>query len=138
MNNFEQIIDEINQLREQYWAEVGAGGGKVWPLSIKTRVFTIIAQGHKIKWVASRTQIPAETIGYWIQYEKKKAKEGRQHHLVAKKFKELTVTVNSQKIPEYSQAEKTATVTVTTPRGYLIEGLPLEVALEFLLKIGVR
>jgi hypothetical protein len=136
MNNFENIVDEINQLRMQYLAEVGGGGRKAWPLSIKTRVFKLLSLGHKIKSVAKHTQIPHETIGYWVQYEHKKAKENRPNQLMPKNFQELTVTVNSSGISKSTNVEKVVTVTVTTPKGYLIEGLPAELAIE-LLRLGM-
>lgn len=132
MLNDEPLIEEIDNLRQQYLAEVGVGGGKVWPLSIKTRVFSLVSFGYKIKAISAKTQIPYETITNWVQYERKKIRLKRTNQLMPKKFEELTVTVNSNKIPQNLSTEKVATVTVTTPDGYLIEGLPVTMIVDIL------
>jgi hypothetical protein len=132
MENPEQIYDEIKQLRRQYFAEVGNTGRNTWPVSIKTRVFALLAQGNSITSVAQNTQISKVTIGYWLQYERKKANQ--QFHTLkvqSPKEKALTVTVNSG-IPRPSRA---VTVTVTTPDGYVIQGIEVSTVLDLLQRL---
>lgn len=128
MQTDEQIIEEINSLKEQYVAEVGPGGRRAWPISIKTRVFELLRRGHKIRHIANETKISYESIGNWIQYEKKK----RGFHAIAvlpeKRSQELATVTVAKNLPKQS----VVTVTVTTPDGYLIEGLPAHMVADIL------
>jgi hypothetical protein len=131
MNDAERLIEEIRQMREQYAAEVGEGR-RAWPKSIKERVFALGDLGMRPKKITAATGVPYETVCQW-RYQ-------RNQHL--KKFHNLTVTVPAKQLVEKSSpatatvTEKVAaenlTVTVTTPDGFLIEGLPAHMVVEIL------
>lgn len=81
------------------------------------------------------TGISPDTLYSWRVQAK--AKQFKQLSVVG--TKSLTVTDTDAVIEsDISNPLKSVTVTDTTPKGFLIEGLPPNLAVEFLLKIGVR
>ena len=111
------LINEILQIKSQYAREVGPGGRKVWPRAIKDRICELSNLGMTIKSIAEMTGISAETLYVWRAVARKSG------------FKSLAVVNKKSAI---------ATVTVATPNGFVIEGLPAGLTIDFLLKIGVR
>jgi hypothetical protein len=130
------LVEEIKQIREQYESEVGPGGRKVWPRAIKGRVGKLIEHLGSIKEAGEMTGISSDTLYAWRAQAKIKTSQFKQISVVNAK----SVTVTDTDFPDRQilQQSGSVTVTVTTPRGFLIEGLPPDLAVEFLLKIGVR
>jgi hypothetical protein len=115
MNNRLTILcDEIKQIHEQYVQQVGPSGRKAWPKAIKERALEVDRLVNSTKEAAELTGLSADLFYYWRSQAKKSG------------FKSLAVV--EKKSPS-------VTVTVTTPKGYMIEGLPADMALEFLLKV---
>lgn len=129
MSEAEQLIYEIKQIREQYIDEVGEGR-RPWPKSIIDRVLKLGDLGIKPKGISESTLVPYETVCQW--------RYSRNQRI--KKFHNLTVTVPAKSLVARSssatvtvaETAKNVTVTVTTPDGYLIEGLPAEMVVEVL------
>ncbi len=132
----EQLISEIVQIKNQYVVEVGRGR-RAWPKSIKERVARLDEIGISPKVVASRTSIPYDTIVLW-RYNRRHGVHGR----LKKGFHELKVaTAQAPLAAPTVGILKSATVTVpeikmrhpslppssslrlTTPTGFIIEGL---------------
>ncbi|MCC6276277.1 MAG: hypothetical protein IT289_00020 [Oligoflexia bacterium] len=110
-----QIISEVNQMREQYLSEVGEDRRRAWPKSIRERILHLDAMEMNRKEIARLTGVPYETIMQWRYYQKKMT----QFHALEVR-KNATVTVASRN----SGPEENATVTVTSPSGYRVEGVP--------------
>ena len=127
-----QLIEEIQQIKAQYMAEVGKGR-RVWPRSIKDRVTKLDELGVAVKSVAQQSGISYETLILW--------RYNRRHGIG--KFHEVTVTpaarLSEGAIEHRCEISKAATVTVpnfempvsvaapavrlTMPNGFVIEGL---------------
>lgn len=115
----EKLIDEIQQLREQYQAEVGTSGRKAWPRSIKERVMTLDKTEIGTKRVAELTGIPYETILQWRYTEKHRNKKQFHEIAVFESKRKATVTVPDKK---RSDIFENATVTVALCSGVTIDG----------------
>jgi len=133
MKNRTELIDEIKQISMQYHGEVGRGR-KAWPNSIKDRVAELFSIGMRATAISKATEISYFTVLKWRPEGSKGAPRG----LRTSKFKELAV-VNTEKfatvtVPKNFE-QNNVTVTVTTPKGFRIEG-SVEVVVQ-ILKSGV-
>ena len=59
----ENLIQEIIQVREQYFAEVGEDKRRAWPKSIRDRMLELCNQKYNRKELAERTGIPEAFFG---------------------------------------------------------------------------
>jgi hypothetical protein len=134
-NQIQILIEEIKQIRAQYVAEVGPGGGKAWPRAIKNRVLELDRLLNSTKRRAEVCGISVDTVYQWRSEAKKE--NFKQLSVVNKKSVTVTDT-KSQKLAQISEGSKFITVTVTTPKGFKVEGLTADLALELLLKLGAR
>lgn len=135
-NRIQVLASEIKQIYEQYIREVGSGGRKVWPRAIKDRALELDSLMHSSKEAAKISGLPVDTIYLWRSEVKKS------------KFKSLpvvrskSVTVTDAKLPSPQPRtlidSSSVTVTVTTPKGFKLEGLSARVALEIVLKLEGR
>lgn len=131
----EQLISEIVQIKNQYTVEVGRGR-RAWPKSIKERVARLDAIGVAPKVVASRTSIPYDTIVLWRHNRRHgvnaRLKTGFHELKVAASeaplaaqtvgiLKSVTVTVPEIKMPHL--AAPSSGLRLTTPSGFIVEGL---------------
>ena len=104
-----ELVSEIQQLISQYNMEVGSRR-KPWPESIRSRVHHLFASGMKGAEISRQTGIP-----YFSILRIKKAG-----------FRELTVTVPARgpgrprKAVTVGGSKEVATVTVSTPDGYVL------------------
>lgn len=128
----EILCDEIKQVHGQYLNEVGLGGRKVWPKAIKERVLELDRLTGSTKQTAALSGVSVDTIYLWRSQAK--LKDFKSLAVVENKPSSVTVTVTKPKPTEESEL-KSVTVTVTTPKGYKIENLPANLAVEFLLKV---
>ena len=139
-----QLINEIQDLTEQYHAEVRSRR-KPWPNSIRERVIELIETGMSRKEAAGVTKVPYDTINQWFFKKSQGQKDSFHTVTVTSKKPEpklnlATVTVTSKK-PEPKLNLATVTVqkpknfvesssaaagkiNVTTPTGYKLEGAP--------------
>ncbi len=134
-SRIETLVSEIKQLYVQYIEEVGRGGRKVWPKSIKERTLELDHLVGSTKRAAELSGLPADTLYLWRSEAKRKGFKSLAvvEQKPASPKKSVTVTVTSPP----SQGPKTfVNVTVKTPKGYVIEGLRLEDVIEFFLKVG--
>lgn len=122
------LVEEIKQILSQYVDEVGPGGRKVWPRAIRGRA-TKLSDLLGSKRTAELTGLPVDTLYAWRADVRKANNKSLAVRNAKDRFATVTVTDKSP--------ENLVTVTVTTPKGYLIEGLPAGLAIDFLLKIGV-
>ena len=83
MNQAEILINEISQLREQYFAEVGVGR-RIWPRSIKERVERLEALGTKYKTISQQTGIGYDTLLQW-RYKKNQSDKKNFHEVAVTK-----------------------------------------------------
>ena len=112
-----QLTVEIKDICEQYLAEVGEGGYKVWPRSIKDRVLVLSDLVGSCKKASEICGLSVETIYQWRADAKKS--QFRSIAVVESKNKSVTVTAPN---PSLGVGQKIVSVTVTTPGGYKIEG----------------
>jgi hypothetical protein len=133
------LFDELRQLSTQYKAEV-PGGRRAWPKCIKDRVIELAELGVKKPEIADRSGLPYFTVHSWTksQSRKKSASSFVQVKVVKKKPTRerlpVTVTVKDLRVPTIA-ASQIATVTVTTPNGFRIEGLDARAALAWLAEL---
>lgn len=128
-----QLTNEIKEICEQYLAEVGEGGYKVWPRSIKDRVLLLSDLVGSCKKASELCGLSVETIYQWRADVKKS--QFKSIAVVESKSKSVAVTVPAPKTAIVSSPES-GSVTVTTPNGYRIEGKADEV-LKILKSLGV-
>ncbi len=114
----ENLIQEIIQIREQYFAEVGEDKRRAWPKSIRDRMLELCSQKYNRKELAKRTGIPYETIMQWLYVQRHATKMFQPVHIQD----DVTVTPNSPPMP--IKTELNSTVTVTFPDGCRVEGSP--------------
>jgi transposase len=112
-----QLTLEIKEIYGQYLAEVGEGGYKVWPKSIRDRTLLLSGLVGSCKKAAELSGLSVETIYQWRAEVKKS--QFKSIAVVEKKSKTVTVTEPVLKAPV---DQKLVTVTVTTPGGYKVEG----------------
>ena len=124
-----QLTIEIKEICEQYLAEVGDGGYKVWPRSIKDRVLVLSDLVGSCKKASELCGLSVETIYQWRADAKKS--QFKSIAVVESKSKSVTVTTPSSK----SANKESVSVTVMTPNGYRIEGHS-EAVLDILKGLG--
>jgi hypothetical protein len=128
-----ELLAEIKQIRAQYLAEVGTGGYKVWPKSIRDRVLVFADLAGSTKKAAEACEISAETIYQWRADTKKS--QFKMLPVVERSTKAVTVTDPNRGTPN-TKVQSLATVTVTTPEGFVFTGLDQAQVLSLLLKLG--
>lgn len=114
----ENLIQEIIQVREQYFAEVGEDKRRAWPKSIRDRMLELCSQKYNRKELAKRTGIPYETIMQWLYVQRHATKMFQPVHIQD----DATVTVAPKSAPMPIKTESNSTVTVTFPDGCRVEG----------------
>jgi hypothetical protein len=130
-DNINEILNELRQICRQYKDEV-PGKRRAWPRSVKERVFGLQAQGLSARQIADQISIPCTTILSWNSAEKK-----RGNFLpvkVVRKSSSSTVTVGKSQGLEGKRSSvfTNTTVTVVSPRGIRVEGMPLDAALSLI------
>lgn len=145
-----ELIQEIRQITSQYKAEV-PGHRRAWPEAIKGRVAELFGLGMRPKKISEATGISSHTVSLWKSQFKRK-QEFHQVKIIDSRSKSIaiaepkslaTVTVRKRRgrppktRSQPLEASNLVTVTVTTPEGFRIEGLPVSAALDWL-KGGVR
>ncbi len=134
-NRIQILVEEINQIRAQYVNEVGPGGGKAWPKAIKARVLELDQLVKSTKQTAELSGLAVDTLYQW----RSEAKKEKFKQISVVNNKSVTVTdTNPRSRSVIPENQRSVTVTVTTPKGFVIEGLPSELALDFLIKMGAR
>jgi hypothetical protein len=117
-----RLIDEVRQIKAQYMDEVGAGR-RVWPRSIKERMFKLDKLGLPAKAVSDRTGIPYCTILLWRHRGKKQSKSSAFHELsVETKLPAISKT-RAVTVPRFEMPKGSGSLRLTTPDGFVIEGL---------------
>ena len=126
-----QLVLEIKQICCQYLEEVGSGGYRVWPKSIRDRALLLCDLVGSTKKAAEMCGLSKETIYQWRA-------EAKKSH-----FKSLpvvssdkSVTVTAAKVLGEKKLVHLGSVTVTTPKGFVVAGLNFEQALSFLKQFG--
>lgn len=125
-----QLVSEIKEICGQYLEEVGSGGYRVWPKSIRDRALLLCDLIGSTKKAADLCGLSAETIYQWRAEVKKT--QFKSLAVVETAKKSVTVTdTNSKKVLEAS-----GSVTVTTPKGFMVSGLDVGQAVLFLKQFG--
>ncbi|MFN7728132.1 MAG: helix-turn-helix domain-containing protein [Bdellovibrio sp.] len=70
-NSAPELVSEIKQIYAQYIAEVGSGGYKVWPKSIRDRALLLTDVVGSCKKAADLSGLSVETIYQWRAEVKK-------------------------------------------------------------------
>lgn len=130
-----QIIQEIQQIKSQYVAEVGKGR-RVWPRSIKERAARLDELGVPAKAVAKQTGISYETLILWRHHRRHgigkfhevkvdtqvalPAPPATPKNVATAILKTGTVTVPNFEIPPSATPQG---LRLTMPNGFVVEGL---------------
>jgi hypothetical protein len=114
----ERLINEIRQIKEQYQAEVGSKR-RPWPKSIRERIESLEKIGVRSKVIAVDTGVPYHTILQWQFLKRKKSRTEGFHQLA---LKESISQIPASTVTVTTGPRIAATVTVTTPLGFKIEG----------------
>lgn len=117
----QQLISEIQQIREQYLAEVGTSKRRSWPKSIRERATELDQLGMKPKLVAKLTAVPYETLVQWRYQRRQKS----PFHEIAVQQNQVPLAVT---VASNGATPINATVTVTLISGHKIEGTVAAVA----------
>ncbi len=125
------LANEIRQIRAQYEAEVGANRRRVWPRAIKDRVMKLCELVGSVKGAAELVGISTDSVYAW---RSKSKAEGFKQLTIAKSRSVSVTDTDARPI----QGAAVVTVTVTTPDGYLIEGLPAAMVIDVLTACGGR
>jgi hypothetical protein len=149
-----ELIQEIRQITLQYKAEV-PGRRRAWPEAIRKRVTELFSLGLKTKKISEVTGISIHTLSLWKSqinggqsFQQLKiidAAESKAKSLATAKANSFaTVTVTKKRgrppkvlSPQQLDVANNVTVTVTTPDGFRIEGVPVREALQWIIR-GVR
>ncbi len=143
----QQVLDELQQLINQYRQEV-PGGRHAWPESIKSRVVKLNALGVNLNEVAERCSISYFTIRNWIPEpeRRRRLRKNRTEHTQApahfapvaiRKSRSIaTVTMTADRQLPIPKPIQVATVTVTLPGGIRLEGVTPEFLSSWLKKKG--
>jgi len=129
----EQLIIEIKQICNQYLQEVGSGGYRVWPKSIRDRALLLCDLVGSTKQAAELCGLSKETLYQW-RAEMKKTQQFKSLPVVESSKKSVTVTDTNPL--ETKNQKASGSVTVTTPKGFVIAGLELDQALVILKQLG--
>jgi hypothetical protein len=147
----EDLLEELRQIVAQYQAEI-PGGRKAWPNAIKHRVARLKELGLSFKAISDQTGLPYFTVLGWRDYAAKANDAGQFRQVspdaaftaatvaVATLSKDLPaaqgrVSRNAPEpaaLPPSAAVTTTATVTVTTPEGFRVEGLSFPQAVDLL------
>jgi hypothetical protein len=149
-----ELIQEIRQITLQYKAEV-PGRRRAWPEAIRKRVTELFSLGLKTRKISEVTGISIHTLSLWKSqinggqsFQQLKiidAAESKAKSLATAKTNSFaTVTVAKKRgrppkvlSPQQLDVSNIVTVTVTTPDGFRIEGVPVREALQWIIR-GVR
>lgn len=135
----EELYNEIREIYCQYKLEV-PNGRRTWPVSIKSRILELWKLGVSTNEIASKTELPAQTMYSWRQ-NRKKANETflpipiikKRHHKLSLQLSQLESKTNLMHKPD-----PTITVTVIISDQIRLEKVPIQsavmVAREFLKK----
>lgn len=114
----ERLIGEIRQIKEQYQIEVGSKR-RPWLKSIRERIEALERLGVGAKTISFDTGVPYHTILQWQFLKRKKSKTNEFHQLTVA---ELKPSIPTSTVTVAGTPKTIATVTVTTPSGFRIEG----------------
>ena len=131
MDRAAQLIDEITQLTIQYKNEV-PGGRRAWPKSIKERVFELVDSGAKRGEICERTGIAYHTIHGWLDQRKASLPATFEQVAVVAEVPTKRKRRGPRKSSTVTVKNEVVTVTVKTPNGYVIEGLPVKDVMDWL------
>lgn len=129
MEETELLFSEINQMREQYVAEVGKGRRK-WPRSIKERVLKLVDLGLRRRQIAERTGVPYETVCQWKYQRDHRPDLFHQLPVVASHEQKRSITnAGTVTAPANQITESEKPIAIRTPDGYWIRTWSEESAL---------
>ena len=124
--NLEEIC---SQLKQEVAVELESRPGKRWrcPLPLRSRIVSYAKvcreQGEPLHQISGRLGLVESTVARWL-------KSDRKALALAPGFRSITVLDNE----ESGQAESYNPLRLTTPAGYLVEGLDAQ-TLAFLLRV---
>ena len=122
-----QLINEIQDLTEQYHAEVGSQR-KPWPNSIRERVMELVETGMSRKEAAGVTKVPYDTINQWFFKKSQVQKDSFHTVTVTSKKPEPKLNLATVTVPKpknFAESSSAAgKIHVITPTGYKLEGTP--------------
>jgi hypothetical protein len=128
MEEIESLLSEINQMREQYVAEVG-GGRRKWPRSIKERVLKLIDLGLRLRQIAERTGVPYETVCQWKYQRDHKPEAFHSLPVVVERKQKPSITnAGTVTAPANQITQNEKPISIRTPDGYWIRAWSPEAA----------
>ena len=126
------IFHELEQICSQYEEQV-PGRRRAWPNAIKERIYELKSLGLSSRQIAKRVPVPYMTIISWAKRSPKflavKVKASCDSPAATSALKAPRATPSA---PRSYDACNVTTVTVVTPAGLRVEGLPLEIAMNLL------
>ena len=140
------IAEEVRQLCSQYLQEVPSRR-RVWPKSIKDRIFQLLKLEVSSAAIAAQTGIPIATIYQWKSVSPRlqapsPAADFLPVKVVPNKVTKPQVSPEPSKKPEprrrYRGKRSAApTIIVVAPNGIRFEGLDISAALQIAAKLGL-
>ena len=119
-NRVTELYAEIRQIYQQYLEEVPKKRSP-WPESIKTRIVELWSLGVSSNQIAQETGLPAQTLYSWRQKIKKSDSNFLPVPVVKKRHRRSKLELQ---LSQLETEVKSSTVTVITPDGFRIEGIP--------------
>lgn len=123
MNEVDQLISEIREIKSQYEGEV-SGARKTWPRSVRTRVMALAKADISTKEIHQLTDIPKATIDLWKRKSKNQTEPVTVMQLtepLGGSFRELTVRQANGEVES-----KQRDWVVTLPGNIQIRGMDVE------------
>lgn len=149
------VLDKLHQFRDQYKVEV-PGVRQAWPGSVKVLICQLFDGGMTASEIARESRISYYTVNTWVRGRRSLKRNPKPTQFIEARVVEpkalkltrgrprkasivsnlATVTVKETPKPEVASRENASvTVTVTTPNGFKLEGVPIEIAMSI---AGVR
>lgn len=120
MDRVNELYTEIRQIYQQYLKEVPKKR-RPWPESIKARILELWRLGVSSHQISLETGLPTQTMYSWRQKLKKSDSGFLPVPIVKKRHRRSNFDIQLSQL----EAEvKNPTVTVITPDGFRIEGVP--------------
>ena len=114
------LYAEIRHIYQQYLKEVPKKR-RPWPESIKTRILELWKLGVSSHQIAQETGLPTQTMYSWRQKIKRSDPGFLPVPIVKKRHRRSNFDIQ---LSQLESEVKSPTVTVVTPEGFRIEGIP--------------
>lgn len=124
-----ELIRDITQIAQQFKAEI-PGGRRPWPKAVKDRALALVKDGMSLTEIAAATGFAYQTVHGWTRDRRTRGKFRELKALPApEESAVMAIPPTSENSPTSrkggDKAAKSTKVTIITPNGYRIEGVPI-------------